>query len=372
MKVFELKDLNLIQQIEKSHSNSYMGFVYILELGNMVKIGSTYQPYQRLIALKRQAEKYGNIELGKFALSKEHTNYIENENMMHEHFKKFRKDGTELFNISMECAIEKFSKCAKLLDENEVKNKESEACFNFMKDFISGKIIPHKLTNKNIETTNITNNYIEEKPKRSTLKNNGKGDTKYMDNTNIEELKSHLCDYVQKITTISKNGGKNQYVCSLCNSGTGIHHSGAFTVYPNSNSYHCFACGENGDIFTLYGKINHIDNFKTILYELSNKYSIHSQQPKDYTKFFSMAEKHLQDTDYITQRGLSFETQMKFNCGYVPNFIYKDNKSTYAIIILTSDSSIMWRSTTENIKQKRGTAHILNTSSLNVPYCFVV
>ncbi|MDE5582192.1 MAG: toprim domain-containing protein, partial [Ruminococcus sp.] len=31
-----------------------------------------------------------------------------------------------------------------------------------------------------------------------------------------------------------------------------------------------------------------------------------------------------------------------------------------------------WRSTTENIKQKRGTAHILNPSALNAPYCFVV
>ena len=57
MKVFKLKDLNLIQQIEKSRSNSYMGFVYILEGDTMVKIGNTNQPYQRLLALKRQAEK---------------------------------------------------------------------------------------------------------------------------------------------------------------------------------------------------------------------------------------------------------------------------------------------------------------------------
>ena len=42
---------------------------------------------------------------------------------------------------------------------------------------------------------NITN-YIEKKPKRSisNLKNNRKGDTKYM--VNIEELKTHLDDYL--------------------------------------------------------------------------------------------------------------------------------------------------------------------------------
>ncbi|MDD7184193.1 MAG: VapE family protein [Oscillospiraceae bacterium] len=32
----------------------------------------------------------------------------------------------------------------------------------------------------------------------------------------------------------------------------------------------------------------------------------------------------------------------------------------------------MWRSTTENIKQKRGAVHILNTSALTSPYCFIV
>ena len=32
----------------------------------------------------------------------------------------------------------------------------------------------------------------------------------------------------------------------------------------------------------------------------------------------------------------------------------------------------MWRSTTENIKQKRGTVHILNHTALKSPYCFVV
>ena len=93
-------------------------------------------------------------------------------------------------------------------------------------------------------------------------------------NDTIEKLKPFLLDYVEEITAKSINGGKDQYICPLCHSGTGSHHSGAFTVYPDTNSYHCFACGANGDIFNLYGEINHISDFKTIVDELSVKYHL--------------------------------------------------------------------------------------------------
>ena len=76
-------------------------------------------------------------------------------------------------------------------------------------------------------------------------------------NETIERLKPFLLDYVQEITELSRNGSRNQYICPLCNSGTGSHRSGAFTVYPDTNSYHCFACDANGDIFNLYGEVNH-------------------------------------------------------------------------------------------------------------------
>lgn len=204
----------------------------------------------------------------------------------------------------------------------------------------------------------------------------------------IEKIKPYLLDYVNEITEPSRNGGKNQYICPLCSSGTGSHRSGAFTVYPDTNSYHCFACDANGDIFNLYGEVNRISNFKTIADELKVKYNISSSQPikqkkqpvksteqreeKDYTKFFAMAEQHLHETNYLTNRGLSVETQKKFHCGYTLNFMYKGNQTTPAIIIPTSNTSFMWRSTTENIKQKRGTVHILNPFALTAPYCFVV
>ena len=96
--------------------------------------------------------------------------------------------------------------------------------------------------------------------------------------------------------------------------------------------------------------------------------------PKDYTRFFYIAQQHLHETDYLTNRGISVATQQYFGCGYISNFMYNrnENLSTSAIIIPTSNNSFMWRSTIQNIKRKRGTTHILNPHALQQPYCFVV
>ncbi|MDE6678020.1 MAG: toprim domain-containing protein [Ruminococcus sp.] len=221
---------------------------------------------------------------------------------------------------------------------------------------------------------------INEKPlKNSCFQTNYRKGADKM-NENTERLKPLLIDYIQEVTQKSKS--KDQYVCPFCNSGTGRNHTGAFTYYPESHSYNCFSCGEYGDIFTLYAKLNHLSltsEFPKIIDDLEKKFNLPSSQSiradpmqKDYSQFFMQAKQQLNQTDYLTKRGISPEIQQKFHCGYVPNFMYKGNQTTPAIIIPTSKGSYMWRSTTENIKQKRGTAHILNPSALKDKYCFVV
>ncbi|MDE5765246.1 MAG: toprim domain-containing protein [Ruminococcus sp.] len=208
-------------------------------------------------------------------------------------------------------------------------------------------------------------------------------------NDDFEKIKPFLIDYVNEITQKLRNGGKNQYICPLCGSGTGSHRSGAFTVYTDNYRYYCFACEAKGDIFNLYGAINNISDTGTIIRELKSKYGVvsasqpirqkkQSAQPvqpkieKDYTEFFAIAEQHLHKTDYLTNRGISLQTQRKFHCGYVESFPYKNNQTTSAVIIPTSETSYMWRSTTENLKRKRGTVHLFNSVALTSPYCFVV
>ena len=210
-------------------------------------------------------------------------------------------------------------------------------------------------------------------------------------NDDKELLKPYLLEAIQIMTEKSRNGGKNQYICPFCGSGKGNDHSGAFTFYPETNTYHCFSCGKSGDIFTFYAEINKMDiksDFSRIMEELKLFFNISSSvsqpitpktpnpeqsEPRDYTRLFYVAEQHLHETDYLTRRGISVETQQRFHCGYIDNYSYfNGTKSTSAIIIPTSDSSYMWRSTTENVKHKRGTAHIFNADALSSPCCFVV
>ena len=92
---------------------------------------------------------------------------------------------------------------------------------------------------------------------------------------NNDRLKPFLIDYIQEIT--SKSKGRNQYICPFCNSGTGRNGTGAFTFYPETNTYTCFACGEKGDIFTIFAKMNNLDcrsDFPLIVEELEKKYNL--------------------------------------------------------------------------------------------------
>ena len=99
-----------------------------------------------------------------------------------------------------------------------------------------------------------------------------------------DKLKPLLIDYIKEVTT--KSQGKDQYVCPFCNSGTGKNGTGAFTYYPDSHSYHCFSCGENGDIFTLHAKLNNLNlttDFPQIIEDLERKFNLpssHSVIPK--------------------------------------------------------------------------------------------
>lgn len=96
-------------------------------------------------------------------------------------------------------------------------------------------------------------------------------------NESTEKIKPFLIDYIQEVTKKSK--GKDQYICPFCHSGTGRNATGAFTYYPDTHSYNCFACGENGDIFTFHAKLNNLsltNDFPRIMEDLENKFSIAS------------------------------------------------------------------------------------------------
>lgn len=53
--------------MESGLKDTYLGVVYAVEYGDKLKIGYSTKPYTRIMVLKRNAEKYGNMAWGVFA-----------------------------------------------------------------------------------------------------------------------------------------------------------------------------------------------------------------------------------------------------------------------------------------------------------------
>lgn len=72
--------------------------------------------------------------------------------------------------------------------------------------------------------------------------------------------------------------GRDTYVCPVCGSGNGSNHSAAFTVY-NDGHWCCYACGNHGDIFDLYGVLNGIENYREQVDGVNSLFLGHSDAP---------------------------------------------------------------------------------------------
>ena len=110
----------------------------------------------------------------------------------------------------------------------------------------------------------------------------------------------------------------------------------SFMISPERGSYICFGCGEKGDIFTFYEKIEHVD-FRTALQQLAEKAGVvlkNNYQPKEENKekdeqlrdvceaatsfFQSDLKKRTDVFGYIKNRGATEETIHSWRLGYAP------------------------------------------------------
>lgn len=138
LQIFNSEEFGELKEIEKRNKDKYTGFFYILEYGKFAKIGSTKNPYQRLMALKRNAVNYGEWGIGKIAISIPHTNYTKNEKKLHEHFKSKRKQGSELFDCKFEDVLNSVETVVTYKDDSEEMELKAEAFFQGMKNFVTG------------------------------------------------------------------------------------------------------------------------------------------------------------------------------------------------------------------------------------------
>ena len=89
-----------------------------------------------------------------------------------------------------------------------------------------------------------------------------------MANDPVAEIRDRLeiVDLIhQYVPTLKKTGNSHKGLCPFHNEKTP-----SFIVFPNTQSYHCFGCGESGDIFNFYMKMENVE-FREALKELGNR-----------------------------------------------------------------------------------------------------
>ena len=98
--IYEKNEHNLLKKLDyKNYSPK--GYVYLLEYGTGVKIGTTKQPYVRISELSRKAENYSKTQTGAVAVSPVHSNRFENEAKLQELFSDKIVGNGELFETTM-------------------------------------------------------------------------------------------------------------------------------------------------------------------------------------------------------------------------------------------------------------------------------
>lgn len=90
-------------ELPEKAPTAWHGYIYALEYGDKLKIGHTTNLSQRIKSIVRGASNYGDVDFEDLsvAYSMAHTNHAENEKILHDYFKDFRKNGSELFSVSL-------------------------------------------------------------------------------------------------------------------------------------------------------------------------------------------------------------------------------------------------------------------------------
>lgn len=143
----------------------------------------------------------------------------------------------------------------------------------------------------------------------------------------VEQIKKRvdIVEFISGYVPLKKRGSNYFGLCPF-------HHekTPSFSVNPKGNFYHCFGCGESGDVITFLMKIENLD-FKEAVLELAKRYNIpintkykpQSNALVDIHKiaedyFFEKLKANQHALDYIKKRNIADQTVELFKIGYAP------------------------------------------------------
>ena len=150
----------------------------------------------------------------------------------------------------------------------------------------------------------------------------------------IEELK-HVADIEQTVSSYVSLKRKGRHLSGLC-----PFHSektASFTVYPDSQSYYCFGCGNGGDVITFIRNIENLDYIEALKF-LAGKAGLAMPEDKTDDKAARLKMRILEINretarfyhscltsdagknalEYLTGRGLTMKTIRTFGLGFSP------------------------------------------------------
>lgn len=167
----------------------------------------------------------------------------------------------------------------------------------------------------------------------------------------VEEVKEKLniVEIISPYVTLRKRGSNWFGLCPFHNE-----KSGSFSVNEDRGFFHCFGCGESGDIFTFIQKVEHVD-FRESLEMLAKKANVDLSKSvidKKYTEkkniylqineltknfYLWMLQKHElgeRGREYVKKRKIKESAIEKYQLGYAPtgetNLYHMMQKKGYA------------------------------------------
>lgn len=130
LRIFSKNEFEEIKDFQKERPNAVMGIVYAVEYDKgYCKIGMSSIPADRTFTIKHYISDYMQFPVNRIMISKWHTNYKENEKILHEHFSNCRIPNTELFMVGAD-EVSEFIKNGGILLEDKSKEilDEIERC----------------------------------------------------------------------------------------------------------------------------------------------------------------------------------------------------------------------------------------------------
>ena len=158
----------------------------------------------------------------------------------------------------------------------------------------------------------------------------------YSDAT-INSIKTRLTmsEVVQSYIPVVTRSGRNWAKCPF--HGNGNERTPSFAINDKDGFYHCFGCGESGDMFTFVEKMDHV-SFSEAVEILARKAGVELERvsgtsehrDKDelealfdlnqrFRYFLTNSEEGQKARDYLASRGVTKEMSERFQLGYAPS-----------------------------------------------------